>query len=698
MTLPRMIRKRDGRLVPFDRAKIEGAVRKACASVGIYDESLPTRLADMVLELVGRRRGRRLPDVEGVQNVIEEVLVREGYLEVARSYILYRRKRQEVRELKRFLGVTDDLKLPINAIQVLKKRYLLRDDKGNVIETPGGMFRRVASAVAAAEDAYGRRRDEVAQVFYRLMAGRDFLPNTPTLMNAGTELGQLSACFVIPVDDSLPGIFGAVKDMAIIQQSGGGTGFSFSRLRPEGDMVKSTHGIASGPVSFMKVFDVTTDVIKQGGRRRGANMGILRVDHPDILGFIAAKEKEGVFANFNLSVAVTDAFMKAARKGETYSLVNPRNGQTAGRLNAGEVFNLIVSAAWNKGDPGLVFIDQINRHNPTPSAGAIESTNPCGEQPLLPYESCNLGSINLANMVRAGRLDGGKLRETVRWAVRFLDDVIDVNRYPLPDIEKITRGNRKIGLGVMGLAEMLIKLGVPYDSEKALRLGSSVMGVISREAVAASVGLAGERGSFPNFPGSRWNRKGLPAMRNATVTTVAPTGTISILAGTSSGIEPLFAISYVREVMEGTRLLEVNPLFEEMAMKMKSYSRDLGLEIAKRGSIRHLRHLPQALRDLFVTSLDIEPIWHVRMQAAFQKHVDNAVSKTVNLPARATPDDVRAVYNAAWEMKCKGITVYRYGSRSSQVLYLGAGPTGGEELVSVDQEYAGGCPTGTCPF
>jgi ribonucleoside-diphosphate reductase alpha chain len=698
--LPAKVLKRDGQEVDYDSSKITSAITRACASVGIYDPGLPVRLTTQVEETIRERHAGQVPGVEEIQNLVETVLIRSGYQEVGRSYMLYRQKRREVRELKRFLGVTDELKLPVNAIQVLKKRYLLKDDDGNLAESTSGFFGRVARAVASAEKAFGGEEKVLLleDEFFALMTSGDFLPNSPTLMNAGTDLGQLSACFVIPVDDSLAGIFDAVKDMAIIQQSGGGTGFSFNRLRSQGDMVQSTHGVASGPVSFMRIFDTTTNVIKQGGRRRGANMGILRVDHPDIMSFITAKEQEESFTNFNLSVAATERFMDAVLNDERYPLLSSRDSTERGTLRARDVFDLIVASAWKTGDPGLVFIDEINRFNPTPRLGEIESTNPCGEQPLLPYESCNLGSINLSNFIRNGSIDYSRLAQVVHLAVRFLDNVIEVNHYPLPEIREMTRANRKVGLGVMGFAEMLISLGVPYDSQEALQKAGEVMEFITSEGHRASRDLAAERGSFENFPGSIWEKRGEEGMRNATVSTVAPTGTISILAGTSSGIEPLFAISFLRDVLEGTKLLEVNPLFEEAAVKAKCYSRDLALEIAKKGSVQHLDYLPEEIRRVFVTSMDIAPEWHVRMQAAFQKHTDNAVSKTVNLPQHATPEDVRRIFLLAHELKCKGITVYRYGSRSTQVLYVGDSKEQGTEVFSVSVDYSGECPGGACEF
>jgi ribonucleoside-diphosphate reductase alpha chain len=502
--------------------------------------------------------------------------------------------------------------------------------------------------------------------FREMMSSLQFLPNSPTLMNAGLALGQLSACFVLPVEDSLAGIFDALKHMALIHQSGGGTGFSFSRLRPKDDAVRSTGGVASGPVSFMRIFDAATDVIKQGGRRRGANMGVLRIDHPDILEFIQAKVKPGFLENFNLSVAATDEFMRKARQGGSIDLINPRGGGISGRLDAPELMNLIANSAWRGGDPGMIFIERINAAHPIP--GTIEATNPCGEQPLLPYESCNLGSINLSRLVKKGELDWDRLGEMVSLGVRFLDDVIDVNRFPLQQIEEVTMQSRKIGLGVMGFAEMAIEMGVSYNSKEAIGLAETIMKFISDLGRDESAKLGEERGSFPLFEESRlhkWN-----AMRNSTVTTIAPTGTISIIAGTSSGIEPLFALAFVRYVLEGGRLLEVSPLFERFAEERGIYSQDLKAELARKGSVQDIAGVPQNLKDLFVTALDIPPEQHVRIQSAFQKYTDNAVSKTVNLAASATAADVRRVYDLAYDLGCKGVTVFRYGSRS-QVLYLG---------------------------
>lgn len=564
-----------------------------------------------------------------------------------------------------------------NSLTVLEKRYLARNDKGDIIETAEGLFSRVARYVAVADSLYGASDDDIndtATKFYEMMAGMQFMPNSPTLMNAGRPLGQLSACFVLPVEDSMEGIFDSLKNMALIHKSGGGTGFSFSRLRPKNDMVSSTAGVSSGPVSFMNIFNSATETVKQGGTRRGANMAILNIDHPDIMEFIQAKSDLSSLTNFNISVALTDAFMSAVKNGEDYDLINPRSGEKCGKLNARMVYDLIIEMAWKNGEPGIIFIDRINEFNPVKKIGLIESTNPCGEQPLLPYESCNLGSINLNAIVRgSGRsaeIDFDLLKKLTRDAVHFLDNVIDMNSYPLKEIEKKTKMNRKIGLGIMGYADMLIRLGIPYDSEEALSTAEAVMSLIQRESKIKSAELAEQRGAFPTFDKSEYAARGEKPLRNATTTTIAPTGTISIIADSSSGIEPIFALAYVRNVMDNNRLIESNPAFETAVKNLGgnydfSYIMD---RVAEHGSAREVDELPEEIKKIFATAHDISPEWHIRTQGIFQKHIDNAVSKTVNFASTATKDDIRKVYDLAYELNCKGVTVYRDGSRDNQVL------------------------------
>ena len=569
------------------------------------------------------------------------------------------------------------MKLGKNAYAVLEKRYLSRDEENRPTETVEGLFRRVALTVASADLNFDKFADipKLAEEFYEMMTNLKFLPNSPTLMNAGKELGQLSACFVLPVEDSMDAIFEAIKQAALIHKSGGGTGFSFSRLRPAGSTVKSTGGVASGPISFMKVFNMATEAVKQGGTRRGANMGILRVDHPDILDFVDCKQKNTEITNFNISVGLTEKFMIAVEENGDYQIYSPKDNQPVGVLNAKMVFDKIVHNAWANGEPGIIFLDRLNRDNAVPSMGEIESTNPCGEQPLLPYESCNLGSVNLLEILeKTGygewEIDYERLKEVVHKAVHFLDNVIEVNKYPLEEIAETTKASRKIGLGVMGFADMLLRLGIPYNSEEGVALGGTIMEFVNREGHIASQNLAKLRGPFPKFSESIY--KNGPPMRNATVTTIAPTGTLSIIAGCSSGVEPVFAYAYVRNVMDGAELLESNDFLLETLKENGHYNKHILRRIAAEGTLAHIEELPENLRRIFVCAHDITPVYHVRMQAAFQNHTDNAVSKTVNFPREATESDVEEVYRLAYKLGCKGTTIYRDGSRESQVLNIGS--------------------------
>jgi ribonucleoside-diphosphate reductase alpha chain len=810
------IRKRDGRVETFEAGKIAHAILGAMRELGREDAAAAARYAERVEKLLESGRRAQVPTVEQVQDLVERVLADEKDPDLAKAYILHRFRHAGLREAKSVLGVRDDLKLSLNAIRVLEKRYLRKDANGNIAETPSQMFRRVAAAVAAVDAGYEGAAEERANAerFYALMSSLEFLPNSPTLMNAGTDLGQLSACFVLPVEDSMDGIFSALRNMAFIHQSGGGTGFSFSRLRPSGDVVRSTGGVASGPISFIEVFDKATDVIKQGGRRRGANMAILSVDHADAMDFILCKTRPKFLENFNISVSVTDAFMQGVVSGGEHVFINPRTGEATDRRPAREVFDLICSAAWQCGDPGLIFIDEVNRRNPLAEVARIEATNPCvtgdtwvetdkgpravkeiverpfianiggvpfpsapegffftghkpvvrvstveghfirlthnhligrmlnvaqrtqegywewckagdlrpgdalvrveedgsldgiahvrsveangtedvydvrvprihmfvangfmahncGEQPLLPYESCNLGSINLTRFVKDGGLDFARLDETVDSAVHFLDNVIDANRFPIPEIERATLDSRKIGLGVMGFSDCLYMMDIPYDSEQALVLAEEVFRRIAERGRAASVRLGERRGSFPLFERSAWKAQGFSALRNATVTTIAPTGTIGLIAGVSSGIEPVFALRYWRTMAEGTTFFETHSEFARRAEALGTDLEGLFSGCARDGSIRACQELPGDLRRVFVVARDISPEWHVRMQAAFQKFSDNGVSKTINLPRSATVEDVRRAYLLAHQLKCKGITVYREGSKEAEVLRAG---------------------------
>jgi ribonucleoside-diphosphate reductase alpha chain len=697
------IKKRTGMIVDFNSEKISQVIWKAVQSVGGKDQERVKFLTEDVINLLDEKYKEYVPSVEQVQDTVEKVLIEQGHAKTAKSFILYRQKRKEIRGAKKLMGIEDDTKFSLNALKVLEGRYLQKDKDGQLLETPKQLFQRVACNIAQADWKYSQDAQKSEREFLKMMLDRDFMPNSPTLMNAGTKMQQLSGCFVLPVEDSIGEIFESVKNAAIIHQSGGGTGFAFSRLRPKGDPVGTAGGVASGPISFMKVFNAATEQIKQGGKRRGANMGVLRVDHPDILDFITCKERDDTINNFNISVGITDKFMEAVKEDKNYDLINPKNNEIYNKLNAKRVFDLICTMAWKNGDPGIIFLDTINKKHVLPEK--VESTNPCGEVPLLPYESCNLGSINLSNHTKDNQVDWEKLKYTVHTAVHFLDNVIDAGKFPLHRITEMVLANRKIGLGVMGFADMLIKLKIPYDSEEALQLGEKTMRFVDTEAKAASVELAKIRGTFPNFEQSIFN-DGKPEnkVRNATLTSIAPTGTISIIASCSSGIEPLFAISYLRKTPQ-FELLEINPLFEDVARQEEFYTEELMKVIAKKGSIQNVEEIPEQIRKFFVTAMDLAPENHVKMQAAFQKHTDNAVSKTVNFPFSATVEEVSQTYLLAHKLGCKGTTIYRDGSRDLQVLNVtrerekhqpaDTSPKEEEEnqMVTVDAEYAGGCAT-----
>ncbi len=687
---PAKVERRDGTVVPFDVTRIETAVARAAREVANDDPDMPGVVARSVADALGPG----VAQVEKIQDFVEARLGEAGLDDVARAYIIYRHRHAELRTAKELLGVRDELKLSLAAATVLRERYLLRDEQGALTESTGEMMDRAARCVAAAEDEYQSGSSaQWAERFSALLRNLEFLPNSPTLMNAGTDLGLLSGCFVLPVEDSLRSIFTTLGQAAEIQRAGGGTGYSFGHLRPAGDRVAGTGGTASGPVSFLQLYDTAAAVVSMGGRRRGACMAVLDVSHPDIHDFITAKaESRRQLTHFNLSVGVSDAFLRAVERHGTHRLVNPRTGKTVARVPAGELFDAICESAHRCGDPGLLFLDTINRANPVPGLGRIEATNPCGEVPLLPYESCNLGSINLARMVTDGRVDWDKLADVATVAVRFLDDVIDVSRYPFPELGEATRATRKVGLGVMGLAELLAVLGIAYDSEEAVQLTERVMRRIQRSAHLASRRLAETRGAFPALADSRFAHGG--PRRNAQLTSVAPTGTISLIAGTTAGIEPMFAIAFTRAIV-GRHLLEVNPCFDRLARDRGFYSDELTAVIAQRGGVRGYSRLPADVRAAFPTAAEIAPEWHLRMQAAVQRHVDAAVSKTVNLPAAATVDDVRAIYLAAWKARVKGITIYRYGSHEGQVLsYAAPEPA----LAQADTGFSGGCVGRTCEF
>ena len=670
------ITKRDGRVVDFDKEKIINAIFKAAEAVGGKDRKTAEEVSDLVVKELENEFKKDTPTVEQVQDTVEKILIEQGHAKTAKAYILYRQERAEERKSKAaVIGKEVKTKVSLNALRVLKERYLLKDDEGDVIETPDELFQRVAHNIAQADLNYGVKDiKDTEEKFYNLMANLDFLPNSPTLMNAGTDIQQLAACFVLPIADSMEGIFTTLMHAAIIHKSGGGTGFSFSRLRPRNSRVKSTQGVASGPVSFLMVYNAATDVIKQGGKRRGANMGILRIDHPDILDFINCKEKNDAITNFNISVAMTEDFMKAVENDGNYELIDPSTKEVVEELNARIVFDLIVAGAWRNGDPGIIFIDRVNKDNPTPGLGEIESTNPCGEQPLLPYEACNLGSLNLGHFVKGNGVDWERLRQVVHDCIHFLDNVIDMSKYPILEITEMVKKNRKVGLGVMGWADMLVQLNIPYNSEEGIKLAEKVMGFIKKEADNASMELAKTRGVFPAWKDSIYNKdskyfKGKHMeLRNATRTTIAPTGTIGMIADASGGVEPLFALSYVKRVMDGQELHYLDKNFKKALMDSNAYSEKLMERIINKPSIQSIEDIPEDIGKVFVVAHDVTPEYHIKMQGAFQKFTDNAVSKTVNFLNSATVDDVKEVYLLAYKLGCKGVTVYRDGSKDMQVL------------------------------
>ncbi len=665
--------KRDGREVPFEIAKLAGATLKAGTQTGEFDEKEAKRLAEITVALVEKSlKDKELAQVEKVQDIVEQVLMAAGHYQTAKAYILYRQARSVERRVERIIGVKDDLDFTPNQLKVMRNRYLLKDSEGKVIETPSELFHRVARVLSKGE------KKQIENDFYEVMSKLEFLPAGRTLNNAGTPQSQLANCFVLPVEDSMEGIFDSVKWMAMVHQSGGGTGFNFSKLRPRGDVVtKSTGGFATGPVSFMKVFDIATRQVMQGGKKRGANMGILNVDHPDILDFISAKSERGEIENFNISVGVTDDFMQAVEADKEWHLRNQRTGEVVQTLQARTLMGQLVSMAWRTGDPGLIFLDPINRNNPLlKKYGRIDATNPCGEQPLHPFDACNLGSINLAKFVVGAKVDYERLRFVVRTGVRMLDNVIDACKYPLPQITETVRANRRIGLGVMGWADMLYQLRVPYDSEEGVKLAKKIAKFIQDESWKMSEELATEKGAFPRYKDSSFKKK----VRNVAITTIAPTGSISMLADASSGIEPVFALAYTKNVVEDAGLSYINKYFDKELAESSWADGDhehkvrdrIVREVANLGSVAQVSGVPEEVKGVYRTAHDIVPEWHVQMQAAWQKYTDNAVSKTINFPHSATIDDVESAYMMAWKMGCKGITIYRDGSKDIQILSVGS--------------------------
>ncbi len=664
------IKKRDGRVVDFDKQKIASAILRATQTANKENTLKPQELAEKITSEI--KKFLEIPTVEQVQDLVEKTLMEEGHHETAKAYILYRQKHKEISEIRTAMldGKTTTLKLSENSLMVLRDRYLRKDDEGKVSETPEELFMRVAENIAQAEKLYNKDVEQAKQEFYQAMANLEFLPNSPTLMNAGNEKQQFMSCFVLPVGDSIEEIFDALKYQAIIHKTGGGTGFSFSRLRPKGDYVKSLAGVSAGTTGFMKIFDAATQAIIQGGKRKGANMAILRIDHPDIIEFITLKENQEIMQNFNLSVGITAKFMEAVKKEQDYELIHPKTKEVIRKINAKHVFDLIVLTSWKTGDPGVVFLDRMNneKSNPTPTLGEIETTSPCGENPLLPYESVGMGAINLAKIVEQGKVNWEKLRKMVQTAAHFLDNMIDTNKYPIPQTEYMSKMNRKIGLGIMGFADMLFQLKIKYDSEKAVEIAKETMKFISAEADNASIELAKTRGAFPNYKISIYKTK--KQIRNATRTAISPTGTRSIIADCSPGIEPIYALSYTKRVMEGKELLCVNPYFEKIAKEKGFYTEELMKKIANKGTIQDIEEIPKEIKEIFRMNYDINPYWQIKIQAAFQEFIDCAVSKTVNFPKWVTTKEVSETFMQAYDLGCKGITIYRDGSRTEQVMNI----------------------------
>ena len=673
------IKKRSGELQVYNKEKVVRSIYRAQENIEKQDWDQARVIGKLVVdELEEKFKQEKILGSDEVGDVLERVLIDNKLYDIARAFIIAREKQRQEDKAEKGLGVVDDVGLPYTSIVVLKNKYLQKNDSGQVIETPKDLFKRVSKALARAEKT-AKLKKTWERKFYKSMKYLEFLPGGRTLANAGTSNNQLANCFVMPMPDSVEGIFDSVKESSILKKNGGGVGFSFSRIRPKGDDVATTSGKAAGPVAFMKIVNDASDILQQAGGRRSGNMVVLHVTHPDIFEFITSKEDENHLNHINFSLGLTDKFMKAVKKDKSFDLVNPKNGKVVNTVSARSIFELCASYAWKNGDPGIIFLDRINKDNPTPHVGVLEAVNLCGEQPLLNYEACNLGSINLGKHVKVGKngekeVDWGKLKRTVGVGVRMLDNAISVGTYPLRKVTKVVKSNRKVGLGVMGFADLLVRLDIAYNSPEGLKLASKVMKFIQENAHETSRKLGGEKGSFPNFKGSLWDKKGYKSMRNATLTTIAPTGSISMVANASYGIEPHFALAFYKEALGGIRLPEINAdLLEALRESELDLSGGLIDEIARRGVLKNIKEVPEKIRRVFVTAHDIKSSDHIGMQAAFQKYTDNAVSKTINLPNHSRVEDVVKVFIASWEAGCKGITVYRDSSRSTQVLNVGYG-------------------------